>query len=143
MTRRAARSSKPHDQGCDGQTLPLRQPRAAPRPSGRLRQRLQLWPPPEDPAGSHALRGHLQGKVRRAQSLQVKPAPLNAGTKRIARSCRLACDHEETPSCAFTLLVLAAAMIPADGWRQPYEMGSENRTIKLSAQTVCVHCQPP
>jgi transposase InsO family protein len=60
LDERPGRAHEPDDQGGDGQTLPLRQPRPAPAAPRRLRRRLQLRPSAEDPTWSHALRSHLQ-----------------------------------------------------------------------------------
>ncbi len=62
----------------------LRHTRAAEVPPRKLRRRLQLRPTIEDPQGPDALRIHRQSMDKRAQKIQTRPNPPNAGTKHLA-----------------------------------------------------------
>src|SRR6202008_1066902 len=76
MDERPSRAHEPDAQGCDRQTLPLRNSRSATKASRRLRYRIQLRPPAKDPKMAGALRIHLEALDKRATFL--RPAELRA-----------------------------------------------------------------
>lgn len=67
-------------QRCDSETVPLRQPRSASKPSHGLPERLQLCPTPQNAQRPNTLRIHLQNLDIRTKPIHPKSDPPDAGT---------------------------------------------------------------
>ena len=73
-------------------------PRRAANAPRRLRRRLQLRAPAQDPQRPHALRVHLQALDEGAQKIHPQSAPPNAGTKHLVLVRNiLEFEHEPIP----------------------------------------------
>ena len=83
---RPGRTNEPDDQGSHRQAVSLRQPPAAPEPSFRFHQCLQLRMAAQDPQGPHSVRIHLQDLDKRARTIHPRSNPSNAGTKQLEQS---------------------------------------------------------
>ena len=77
------RADEPHNQGRDGQALPLREPRATPNPPAVVRRCLQPRPPAQVPQRQKPLRVHLSAVDHRATAVQNQPIPSQSGTKHL------------------------------------------------------------
>ncbi len=67
----------------DGEALPLRGPRRASNSPRRLRERLQLRPPAQEPEGPHAPRVRVQNLDKGVASIQHRSNPSIPGTKHL------------------------------------------------------------
>jgi hypothetical protein len=88
-TIRPSRANEPNNQAGHCQTVPLREPRPVAPPPRRLPRRLQFRTPAQNPQGPHALRVHLQGVDNRAQTIQARASPSNAGPKQLGQPLAL------------------------------------------------------
>ena len=80
------RANEQDNQRRNGETVSLRQPRSASRPSQRLPKRLQFCTSAEDTERSHDVRVHLQNLDIRTRSIHPKSDPPDVGTEHLVIS---------------------------------------------------------
>ena len=84
LDQRPGRAEEPHPQGCDRQTLPLREPRAAPHAPSAVPGCLQPRSSAQNPPRPHTLRTRSSGLDQRARTLQARSVTSHPGTVHLA-----------------------------------------------------------